>query len=364
MLGLSKWNLLCARMLCGIGTASGTVLMAEVCRTTTVEERTRFLSMCNAMFQSGIMIGPALQILLSYFNFNIFSLNVNTLNAPGMFLGVLWIIFFTVTIFLFENLTEEFRYIQEKKGHWSGGGKGQGLEPITDTVAMEGSIKMSEMGPKSEGNVSIAKMYMHEFLTKSFVLLMSLVFTVYFCQITFETAIPVITQDNFGFGVNENSFVYMAGGLEALMTFLIIALIGKRVRETTLQIVGWFLLVVAQVWLIIFMPNFEKGNQTHMVYFLLGICVIYLGSPIILMGNTALASKVLSNETQGLGQGIRRLISYVALVFGPTWAGWTVQTPFLFLGVTLALTLLNGVMLIISFKSLRKAEKKILESTT
>ncbi|CAG7680894.1 unnamed protein product, partial [Allacma fusca] len=48
---------------------------------------------------------------------------------------------------------------------------------------------------------------------------------------------------------------------------------------------------------------------------------------IVNVGNAALASKVLSNETQGLGQGFRRLMIYIGVIFGPTWAGATVHMP-------------------------------------
>ncbi|CAG7717334.1 unnamed protein product, partial [Allacma fusca] len=81
------------------------------------------------------------------------------------------------------------------------------------------------------------------------------------------------------------------------------------------------------------------------------------------IANTALSSKVLSNDTQGLGQGIRRFIGYLGLIFGPTWAGSTVEMPYLFLGVCIALFTFNAVMLMVSCRGLRKKEDDILESS-
>ncbi|CAG7719801.1 unnamed protein product [Allacma fusca] len=192
---------------------------------------------------------------------------------------------------------------------------------------------------------------------------MSLVFVLFFSQICFETVIPVITQDYFGFGINENTMIYMAGGLEALIAFAGIAVIGKYVRETTLQIVGLSMMLIAQVWLIVVLPHFERGNTTHVIYFLGGICLSYLGMPIASVGNTALSSKVLSNETQGLGQGVRRLIAYSGLIFGPLWAGSTVEMPYVFLGVCIAMLAVNGIMLMVSYRTLRKVEDDILETS-
>ena len=45
----------------------------------------------------------------------------------------------------------------------------------------------------------------------------------------------------------------------------------------------------------------------------------------------------------GLGQGLRRLASYMGLIFGPSWAGSTIKTPTLYLGVPIAIVLVNGV---------------------
>ncbi|CAG7815816.1 unnamed protein product [Allacma fusca] len=215
----------------------------------------------------------------------------------------------------------------------------------------------------AEEESNIYKKYMDEFLTDSFVLLMSMLFALYFSPMCFETVIPIITQDYFGFSVNEITFIYMAGGIESVVTFAVVALIGKYVRETTLQIVGLFLMLIAEVWLIVVMPNFEKGNPTHVIYFLGGIFLIYLGSPIASIANTALSSKVLSNETQGLGQGIRRLVGYLGLILAPTWAGSSVKMPYLFLGVCLALLTFNAIMLLVSCRGLRKKEDDILESS-
>ena len=66
-------------------------------------------------------------------------------------------------------------------------------------------------------------------------------------------------QDYFGYGMYENSLVYMAGGLEALVVFFAVAIISRHVRDTTLQLVGWVLILAAQVWLLVVIPTFKTG---------------------------------------------------------------------------------------------------------
>ncbi|CAG7716792.1 unnamed protein product, partial [Allacma fusca] len=207
------------------------------------------------------------------------------------------------------------------------------------------------------------KKYMDEFLTDSFVLLLSMVFILFFCQVGVETIIPVIMQEYFGYGIFENSLIYMAGGLEALIVFFGVAIASRYVRDTTLQIIGWVLILIAQIWLMFVIPHIEKGNVTHLVYFMLGIMILYLGYPIASVANTCLSSKVLSQETQGLGQGLRRLASYLGLIYGPSWAGSTVTKPYLYLGVPIGVMLVNGIMLILSYRDLRKVENQIKEDS-
>ena len=88
-------------------------MLAEICRTTGIEERTPILAVCNATRQLGILVGPAFQFLLSYFHFTIWGFEVNPLNAPGVFMGVLWLLFCIATLFMFYNLTAELKLIQK-----------------------------------------------------------------------------------------------------------------------------------------------------------------------------------------------------------------------------------------------------------
>ena len=93
----------------GVGTAAGSVMLAEICRTTTLEERTPILAICNGTRQLGILIGPAFQLILSYFHFTIWGLEVYPMNAPGLFMAVFWAIFFVITLFMYSNLTAEMK---------------------------------------------------------------------------------------------------------------------------------------------------------------------------------------------------------------------------------------------------------------
>ncbi|CAG7819247.1 unnamed protein product, partial [Allacma fusca] len=169
-----------------------------------------------------------------------------------------------------------------------------------------------------------------------------MVFTLFFCQVALETVITVVTEKFFGFSVRENTLVYMFGAVEALVSFMGIALLGGRVRDTTLQIFGWSLMITALIWLLVVMPDFEEGNLVHLVYFLLGLFVLFLGIPIISMATVSFSTKILSSETQGMGEGIRRVLICLGVILGSNWAGATIQDPHVFLGVVVAMLIING----------------------
>ncbi|CAG7817621.1 unnamed protein product [Allacma fusca] len=82
-----------------------------------------------------------------------------------------------------------------------------------------------------------------------------------------------------------------------------------------------------------------------------------LGVPLATVANMVLSTKILSSETQGLGQGVRRLASFMALILAPHWAAQAQDTPRMLLGLLLALVILNGIMLLACYSNLRKAEE-------
>jgi len=52
----------------------------------------------------------------------------------------------------------------------------------------------------------------------------------------------------------------------------------------------------------------------------------------------------------GLGQGLRRLSTFIGLIFGPAWAGSTIKYPHVYISVPVALLLLNMVKINLNFK--------------
>lgn len=60
-------------------------------------------------------MGPIFQLILTYFHFNIGFLEINPLNAPGIFMAVLWAIFAVLTYFMFYNLSGELKLMRRQQ---------------------------------------------------------------------------------------------------------------------------------------------------------------------------------------------------------------------------------------------------------
>ena len=79
-------------MLGGIGDVAWVGVNADICRATTLEERTPILVGLGIARQLGLLFGPACNLFLRNVQFSIGSLTVNKLNAPGLFLVILYLI--------------------------------------------------------------------------------------------------------------------------------------------------------------------------------------------------------------------------------------------------------------------------------
>ncbi|CAG7817932.1 unnamed protein product, partial [Allacma fusca] len=142
-------------------------------------------------------------------------------------------------------------------------------------------IMSEEQGNSSDpgGKDGLKIKYKKEILTQSFVFLMVMVFVVLFCQIAFKEFLIIYTQKYFGFSFWEKTFLFTVVTLEALVISIGIAFLGKYFRETTLQVLGWLLMVTALIWLTVGLPRIEKDNKTRVVYLLAETFVMMLGVP-------------------------------------------------------------------------------------
>ena len=91
-------------MIEGLGNAIGVVFLTDVCRATTIEERTPVLLFFNLAQQLGLLLGPACNLFLREIDFHIGTIHVTKLNAPGFFLAVIYALFEILAYFAYYDL--------------------------------------------------------------------------------------------------------------------------------------------------------------------------------------------------------------------------------------------------------------------
>ena len=77
-----------SRLITGLAVGAGASVLGMVTRVTTKEERTSILSKIFAGRQTGVVIGPAFNLLFVNLNFYIFGFPVNEFTAPGVSNGI------------------------------------------------------------------------------------------------------------------------------------------------------------------------------------------------------------------------------------------------------------------------------------
>lgn len=103
-IGLSPGFLLISRFIEGLGNGAFVTFTTDVCRSTTLSERTPVLLLFNICQQLGLLLGPACNLFLREIDFYIGSLHINKLNAPGFFLAVLYSLMEVLAYFAYFDL--------------------------------------------------------------------------------------------------------------------------------------------------------------------------------------------------------------------------------------------------------------------
>jgi len=103
-LSFSPTCLLGSRLISGCGKSIAVVFLSDICKSTNKEKRTPILLLFNIAGQLGLLLGPACNMFLREIEFELGWLSVNKLNAPGVFLFFLWLLFSLAVLFFYYDL--------------------------------------------------------------------------------------------------------------------------------------------------------------------------------------------------------------------------------------------------------------------
>ncbi|XP_048250246.1 major facilitator superfamily domain-containing protein 8-like [Haliotis rufescens] len=111
-IGMSKWFLVASRLVAGVGVGGEAVILAEIARFTTEQERTSVISILIAVRQCGLLLGPGFNFFLSLVDFYIGPFPVDRFSSPGLLMAFMWVIMELLLLLLFSEPGVIFRQMR------------------------------------------------------------------------------------------------------------------------------------------------------------------------------------------------------------------------------------------------------------
>ncbi|XP_046564519.1 major facilitator superfamily domain-containing protein 8-like [Haliotis rubra] len=106
-IGISKYFLIVSRLVAGVGVGGEAVILAEIARFTTEQERTSVISKLIAVRQCGLLLGPGFNFFLTLVDFNIGPFKVDRFSSPGLLMALIWLIMELLLLLLFTEPGEK-----------------------------------------------------------------------------------------------------------------------------------------------------------------------------------------------------------------------------------------------------------------
>lgn len=344
-MGISKWFLLGSRLVSGLGAGGEALILAEIGRVTSEEERTGVISILVAMRQLGLVFGPGLNIFLRLSNFYIGPFIVDKYTAPGAFMACMWFLQCLLLIFFFTDF------------HIVYGNTNTGIQNIED----KNSGQKESTDDKKEVPKLTLKLLYDDYIREEIIVLIALQFNSFFNQLGLETMATPLSQKLLNWGEIENSVMYCLAGVEVVLVFMLVRFLSKKLQDRVMLLFGCAMLTLANCWLLYVVPHSTPDTpQKNIAFFAIGIILDMMSLPFLVVCSISLFSKLTRKDTQGLSQGIRRSVVGVSCIIAPLWAGSTLDKPYIMFGVMIGLLVMSLLMLSISFSKLKsdKHDKK------
>lgn len=343
--GRSVYVLWASRFVAGIGSGSGSAILAMISRTTRTSERTSVFSIVMSMRQIGLVIGPAANLLFQNLHASIGPFRINEFTAPGLFMAVIWLFHTVLTIFM---------YFDE-------------AEPNDDN-----SIADDVTAGTSRPTVpTFWRRFLGEFIREEVVLCIASTFILTFVQVGLEAILTPMTFLFFGWGGLYNSYMYCALGVAVITSFAVLTASSRFCRDRNLALFGISIMLMGAIVFLVYtmallLPKYSTNRMETpnwlLAVFALDCALFIIGIPFAWVPMASLFTKVTSTESQGFDQGIRLSVLGLGQILGPTWAApmaTFARLPYA-AGVNLFLMTLLICMVLASYKNLTTPDQPIM----
>ncbi|XP_077972707.1 major facilitator superfamily domain-containing protein 8-like [Styela clava] len=357
----NEYMVLGARLIAGIGSGAASSIFGMIARTTTPEERTSVFSLLMSLRQIGMIVGPAFNIFLHVLDFYIGKFHINEYTSPGFLMTIIWFLHSVLLIIVYKDEDEKRQKIEETP---TVDGvveiSGDGATGVREEVRTKRAPSMLE-------NKKV-KSFVNEFLREEIVICLFATFFVMFAQTGLETAAAPMTLLFFGWGGLENSYLFCAGSVVVVSSFVALSFLSKKFSDRQLVLFGCIGMIATYIMYFVYsavLSYAEKydGNPKDcptwlLPVFAINITMLTIAVPFLWVPQASLFSKITSKETQAFNQGVRMVTLRMGQIIGPIWASpmTTIDRMPIMLAVDLFLTCMLTTMVYLSYNRLQPLE--------
>jgi len=335
----SPWVIVASRMIAGVGSGSSASIFGTIARTTTEEQRTAAFSLLLSLRQFGLLVGPACQLFLIHFDFYIGRFHLTSINSPGLFMAALWTIHQLLMVLFYRDVKSSDTTTQVAGGDY-------------ERLDNEDDSDNTPTAP-TVVQVSTWKEMAIELLNENVVACLFMAFAVMFFQTSSETVLTPLTQLLFDWKEFANSMVFLGVGSVALISFLSLSKISKKVSDRKMLFVGLIILNLNTIAFIVFYNYLDQlTHKFKMIFFVIYSIVLVFDLPFIWVPQVSLFTKITKKENQAFYQGVRILLMRFGMILGPLWTSSTLSNYNYLLGLNLAISAIVFTMVCVSYKKL------------
>ncbi|PFX33414.1 uncharacterized protein LOC111339323 [Stylophora pistillata] len=394
----SKYWVLGARLISGIGVAVGAGIFAQIARTTTEQERTGMFSIAMALRQFGLLIGPGFNLFLRKLNFKIGPFEVDSFTAPGIFMAVLWLSLELIMVFFYYDLPTVKNDIDdqstddEQHGYeYSGENNSIPRNSVNNSVNVQATENKDKYlvtsdvirdltsrhssvldGEKQKlittaasqkrvrtGSVMDKWNLAKDLVREEVIVILASQFMMFFNETALEAIVTPLSEYLMGWKEMENSIAYCLIALEALLVFALVKKISQKLADRWLMVIGIAFEGFALIWYLFLLANAKPYDSIVLPTIIVGTLVIVFGLPFFSVANVSLYSKITDEKTQGIAQGVQRSVTGVAMILGPLWGGALMTRLYIMLGVMAGLEVILAILMYLSFDRLKAPSKPV-----
>eukprot|EP01130_Rhizamoeba_saxonica_P012534 TRINITY_DN5290_c0_g1_i1.p1 TRINITY_DN5290_c0_g1~~TRINITY_DN5290_c0_g1_i1.p1 ORF type:complete len:428 (+),score=28.09 TRINITY_DN5290_c0_g1_i1:105-1388(+) len=274
-MGGNKFFILFARFLCGIGAACSAPISTFFSSVSSHESRSSYMAKIGVVITISFIVGPAIGSMLSLLpSFQVMNIQVNAYNSPALLNILLLLIGMILLAYLFK------------------------VDAIYETIQEENNFtRISTHPPKL-----------------LVVIFLFLQFVAYSTVAIYETITTPLTENNFEWGVTENTVLWVVIGIISALSFVLLRFYKKLLSDE--QVLLLTLLFVSAAFFILS----SLGKNIGITRFVIGTTIVCLSFPLVDVQVQTVYSKLLGDIPQGMYFGIFESTGAISRIVGPLWS--------------------------------------------